>query len=462
MLENWEKKGYWWLPERENEKIFGILTFSQENGAVIELFNSFNDQILNIKCEFLLGKSLDGENITLYKCQEKSFSSGSIFPVITLIAEVVFCGVHYKNADAIKFYQVGCSYTNLYAWLNVSGFKTKLGESLFNISYSIPDQIEYKINDEISILFKLTCQQNISKEEGGEIKTNEQANIVFKSKNELPLDKFFIYLNKFRDFLSLATANPVYPLAVNGFSEQNIIKFGNDTYRIPINIFYQLSDYPQQLGIGNVLNFNFFFNQIKNDFCKYFSNWLNKAETLEPLFTLYFGNIFNKSIYLEQRFLNFIYALEYYHRKVIGGNYLERSKFLGGLYLFFIKSIPKKIETPFSVSLKARFKYLNEYSLRKRLLDIFNKNEKLISLLTKDKNEFIAAIVDTRNYLTHYDDENKGKAKKGWALFRLTEKVKLIIEICLLIEVGLNEDLINKKIEFFVKQNQHLFNEEKT
>jgi hypothetical protein len=63
---------------------------------------------------------------------------------------------------------------------------------------------------------------------------------------------------------------------------------------------------------------------------------------------------------------------------------------------------------------------------QKPILDKSDKNEKLISLLTKDKNEFIVDIVDTRNYLTHYDDENKGKAKKGLALFRLTEKVKLL------------------------------------
>jgi hypothetical protein len=460
MLASWEKKGYWWLPEREDDKVFGILSFSQENGAIVELFNSLNDQTLNIKCEFLLGKSLDGENITLYNCQEKSFSSGSIFPVITLFAEIIFCGVHYKIVDDIRFYLIGCSFTNLYEWLNISGFKVTPDKSLFNISYSIPNQTEYNINDEISIQFKLTCQQNISKEEGGEFKIAEQANIVLQSKQELPLEKYLIYLNNFRNFLSLATANPVYPIELNGFSEQNIINFGSDKFRIPINIFYQLSDYPQQLAKGSLLNCNFLYNQIKTDFCKYFLNWLNKAETLEPLFTLYFGNIFNKSIYLEQRFLSFIYALEFYHRKIIGGDYLERSIYLGELYPILIKSMPAKIESHFAESLKAKFKYLNEYSLRKRLHDIFSKNEKLISLLTNKKNDFIAAIVDTRNYLTHYDDENKGNARRGIALFRLTEKLKLIIEICILVEVGLNEDLINRKIEFFIKHNQHLFYEE--
>ncbi len=43
MIEKFEYKGYWWLPNRPETKIPGTLTFNPDEGAILDLEGSFKD-----------------------------------------------------------------------------------------------------------------------------------------------------------------------------------------------------------------------------------------------------------------------------------------------------------------------------------------------------------------------------------------------------------------------------------
>ncbi len=45
-------------------------------------------------------------------------------------------------------------------------------------------------------------------------------------------------------------------------------------------------------------------------------------------------------------------------------------------------------------------------------------------------------MVNTRNYQTHHDKELQEYAANGEDLYRLTQKLKICLEICLLTELG--------------------------
>ena len=47
-------------------------------------------------------------------------------------------------------------------------------------------------------------------------------------------------------------------------------------------------------------------------------------------------------------------------------------------------------------------------------------------------------MVDTRNYQTHHDEDLKERAADGEDLYRLTQKLKMLLEVCLLTEIGFN------------------------
>jgi hypothetical protein len=115
-----------------------------------------------------------------------------------------------------------------------------------------------------------------------------------------------------------------------------------------------------------------------------------------------------------------------------------------------VEAIPGEIENNFKDSLKGKMKYLHEYSLRKRLKKITDDLDDVIGILIKNKAIFIDEVENTRNFLTHYDKSLEGKHKAGNELYMLTEKMKFLLEMCFLVEMGMSMD----KIKALAKRNQ--------
>ena len=85
MIEELKIEGVWWLPERQDLKLPGTLTFSPHEGFSLEVQGSFEDiaeikKIRDTKIgkirdivessrqDIILGLSHQGKDITLYKC----------------------------------------------------------------------------------------------------------------------------------------------------------------------------------------------------------------------------------------------------------------------------------------------------------------------------------------------------------------------------------------------------------
>ncbi len=90
-------------------------------------------------------------------------------------------------------------------------------------------------------------------------------------------------------------------------------------------------------------------------------------------------------------------------------------------------------------------KYLHEFSLRKRLLDILRRHREIISIDTKQINLFAKDVVDTRNHMIHQDGSLEGQVKTGVDLYYMTEKLKHLLVICLLSEIGLPASYIKSR-----------------
>jgi hypothetical protein len=68
---------------------------------------------------------------------------------------------------------------------------------------------------------------------------------------------------------------------------------------------------------------------------------------------------------------------------------------------------------------------------------------------SEDGVPFVQRVVRTRNYMVHGSDR-KGVAKSGIDLVRLAETLLFIIEVCLLAELGIDEQ---RQIEWFSRGN---------
>ena len=74
---------------------------------------------------------------------------------------------------------------------------------------------------------------------------------------------------------------------------------------------------------------------------------------------------------------------------------------------------------------------------------------------------FTGAIVDTRNYLTHYDDDLKDSSLKGADLYWANQRLRIFITILLLKEIDIEENVIldsmreNNKISQIFNKRQN-------
>lgn len=457
MNEKFEYNGLWWLPETLQNQVSGRLRFSPGKGAVLEVLGALDESRSwdrDFNPSLILGISDTGKRITLYDCQwtQASFSSLGI-PKQTFSASIVFVGAHFEAPDNVKFKKVSVHYANLDEWVAKPGFNidhSEPGTRKLTVTYVQPEPAKIDINGCKMTVGSFGPSTRHSRFK--EVSISQKAWVSISSEEEKPLDWFLDVLYHVRNFLSLGMSEPTYPLAVQGVTEasKQDSDGGSDLY-LPVGVFYQVPFLPAEIKTIHPHDMLFTLLAIQDGFQLYFSNWIGKADLLKPVYDLYFSTLYNPEIYVESEFLSLAQAIETYHRRKFGGKYQSDEEYREGLYLALVGAIPEDTDKDFKLSLiQGRLKFANEFSLRKRLKEI---TERLSSRLgigfiasNESRQRFVNNVYHTRNFLTHYTHELQERSAEGKELVELTMKLKALLTICLLEELGLTFTVIGEII----------------
>jgi hypothetical protein len=458
LIEKLEYEGEWWFPQQPSEKIRGTLTFTPEEGPLLNLliFEADVGEIEKKPTELILGFSANGKKITLHKClnvkTSSCWSNAGVNAVrFSLIPSFVFIGVHFQTPSEILFNKMSTQFLYLDEWVAVSGFKISHPSEKFEVKYKLPKDFEFNINKELSLRIKFSISYPERCHPQVKVNIKQSVSVVFSPSTPRTLDYFLNLLLLARNFLTLAMSEPTYPTAIEAESESEKIKLNEKEFCTPIQVVFQqyLSAYEPSKTIHD---FRMLFTL--KDIAKQkrvLKNWFKKAELLEPVCSLYFGTLYQKGMYLNNELLNLAQALEAYHRRTMINLELP------------IKGHQKRISQMLQAApaehrewLKNKLKYSNEPTLRKRLKDIWKECPDAISSQIGNQNEFIGLTVDTRNYLTHFDDELKTNAATGNELYRLVMKLRILIQTCLLKELQFEDKDIERIMLKPLRQLEHL------
>lgn len=456
-MKSFEYNGYWWLPSDPQRSIAGNLKFDPVNGGSLDLLGSFKDiPDLNkvLEPNIILGFA-NGKKITLYQCYEKNsnmsmLAGGPVVLTTSFWANAIFVGHHFDKPEDIVFKSLSIHYSHLQEWVQITGFKFALHAdkdnhlNQYDVSYRFPDKIEISVgNTKISFDYNFHDGGDKLKEFNLEqtifLKIEPPASLHFDNY----LRDIFYHL---QNFLSLGVGRAVYPLIIKGKNENCKIQLEKEKVIYnDIEVFYQVNDFPPTFKKLHPFDMAFYFGDIKENFGRYLDNWFQKSAILQPVYDLYFAILYSSKMYLQHKFLSLTQALETYHRRIHGGEYVSNKDY-GALYEALINAIPSGLDPDFKTSLKMRLKYHNEFSLRRRLREILIKCDEVTAPLVPNKESFIEDVVNTRNFLTHYDKSLEGKEKNSQELYDMTEKISLILEVCLFEEMGMTQELINKVV----------------
>lgn len=452
MIEKFEHLGEWWLPNNPEVKIKGTLIFDPSGSSRLNLYGIFRYTHNSPKPEFydtIVGKTASGKKITLLEATQFTTNWGGGFQQCTIKASKILLGAHFETKDSVKFKQLSVSFTNLHDWVNTNSIKithpNKDSKDIL-INYNEPTLCKAKVNDQITINLcsSSTFSQNVDK-----VSLTEEIFFSLKSVNEIKLEEMLLYVFNLENLLSLAIRKVVYPKFIIGISDSCVIEFENNIIHEHVEVFYNLFNEPNELKYTPPSRMLFSYNDIEKQFEKIVSTWFAKSEQLQSVYNVFFNSRFGVKMYLNLRFLSLIYVLECYHRNSYGGLFMDKESFTEEIYVPLIASLSSKIKGSFRDSIKSKLKYLNEYSLNKRLKEILKKHDYVLSYFIKKKIEFIADVVDTRNYYTHFSSELFKKKKSGNELYWLAKLLELIIEVCLLDELGFSQSEILEQLTKF-------------
>ncbi|HSV41912.1 MAG TPA: HEPN domain-containing protein, partial [Methanomassiliicoccales archaeon] len=150
---------------------------------------------------------------------------------------------------------------------------------------------------------------------------------------------------------------------------------------------------------------------------------------------LYFAASQSMELFPETRFSMYMQAIEAYHRfryRNFEVDPEEHSKRLA----IIISSIPEE----YREWMRDGLEYSNEPSHGQRLREVYREFSEIMDGFVDDGKLFIFKLVKTRNHLTHLEGTFDDKVFSGNGLVLATTRLRLMLELCLLKEIGIGQE----------------------
>ncbi|MGA2915832.1 MAG: HEPN domain-containing protein [Sedimentisphaerales bacterium] len=453
LFDNFEYKGMWWLPENPERKVAGILSV-QNRDIKLDLFDSLKRSNLRdylssgnevFSPKIIQGITDNGKPCTLlntFLANRNDNSSGVCNE--SYVVNFLLVGKLYNLTDEIKFSSVSINYTYLEEWLGYQPFKINYNEKPLTAKFEPPVFFEFDID---SIDSKITLSGDLitSIEHFTSFEWNYRAFIKVTPKDYMDYNWYLEIISSIGNLLTLLTGEPIYPKQIKACGSDIEIGAGQKTKEI-IEFFYGLwgDKLPKTIHCNEMIAP---LPILKERLNIIFQKWFEKSLLLKPTCDLFFST-FRTKTYQDAVFLNLVQAIESYHRRKCSGIYVDKEEYAKYEKLM-TEAIPHEMPKDLKESFRRRLRYGNEYALRKRIREIFSNVQKsMLELIANNTEKFIEKIVDTRNYLTHYDKELESRSiTKGIDFYYANEKLWLLLIVLLLKELDIEDSIVADRIK---------------
>jgi len=429
-------------------------------------FNDFSRQIKNNPefedkkfIKILHGLTIEGKRITLYNCLESDctfslFNGNPVWKTVFWVQTVVIGDLYTKELDQINIKSVTIEQSFIGKWMNsfIIGRCPDFGKGELYLGTSFKEQ-RYCINNDLEIVNTTIAKINESSISGNinniSIERKSFFNIAFSDPRTWK--EYYEIVIMLRNLFFLLTHQSISILSITFTSFDSFMRHkGNLIYpEMEVHFAFAVSqDFSSKLQNDFLIKYHEILN-----FDQIIKEWFSNYNELKPIYELLFNSMANKNMYLYHSFLSMIQALESLHRIKFPDN----------------KSIPEDQFTDLKNKINgleltedqmhlitSKLDYANELNLRKRLNHILSTelNEMKLFKSKKSINNFVSKVVNTRNYLTHYDKSLKSKTASEPTLREITDKLQLIIYFWLLTLLGFNQQFLKKIFERHWKYNK--------
>lgn len=460
LLDPFELRGIWWDESQPDTEVPGILSYVPGKSIRLELIGSLDthrQRLSNLdhSPNAIHGFSESGKLITLLQAHRTNQTER--FGGISTDAYNCYrllIGAHFSCEDQVLFSRMYLDLYGLKEWFNQHAFDVEIRHKAnpyslldYKLTYVSKKSKKYYLRKEKTWV---SIERNFSERNDriSELELESQVYLKIDPRGGKSLNWFKGMATTLERLFSTLIGDPIYPIALTAVIENLDADSGKTTHNI-VNILYIRSTtvtFRELSWRDALVPFRAIDSQLKN----ILNMWIQRAGTLVETHNLFFGAIYNSHLYLESVFLAQMQAIESYHRSKQSDHYVSTDLY-DAIARDIISAIPAHTPSDLRESLKNRIRFGNQFSLRKRLALIFKDlGPSLATIIAADTNVFITRIIDTRNYLTHLDEQTRGAAIPRDDLHSANFRLRILIVILLLRDAAVADSTIIECI-----QNNH-------
>lgn len=301
------------------------------------------------------------------------------------------------------------------------------------VRHRIPEPVTARVGNDYEVTLFFGGNRKWTARPLTEVTLTQPAELAVRFPEKQPLQGLLDIAYDIQHFLSFGMRSSVHSVAVWGATGPVGEAVRAEVHYRPLGRAASAQERPRRHRML------FSVSDLPEGFGSAMERWLERSEILGPVYRLYLGTVYNPQAFLEQRFLNLVQALEVYHRRAMATPDLpvdehERRK------EEILEAVPERHRE----WLAGRLEYSNEPGLSKRLREIIRRYPESAYPVAGENNRsrerFVYKVVATRNYRTHFGQSLEDQAAREIGeLHEVTQKLRKLLEICLLGEIGFGD-----------------------
>jgi ApeA N-terminal domain 1 len=441
--------GRWWLAGRSSKRgVPGTLTLSNDSFQ-LDLEGRLPmsprtrakvvDPDASVVFDRVLGETTDRKEVTLDRCQYAGGGFSSVRGRGTAYSESYWPAVVCAGGWFVKpvaFDAVHVALTSLNGWTTETGFEPPHqvlppdeGETVTQL-YKRPQTRVACLGDGTVIKLTFPLDEQVRGLYTFQKTFTQATQFVFEFATPRGLSDVQRLVFDLRNFLTLGVGEAVKVTELIGYRKP--VPADDLPRGRTVEILYRHVENPQARDISHHHNMVFSLADLTDAFEERLVRWFDHASALGRVLDLYFSTLHVEFVYLETRFMNYVQAIEGYHRRR-----LDRRMYDDEAFREMYDSILDGLTGKRRRLAKKALKYANDINLEDRIKDVLQLlGDPALHVLVAGKSpadEFATRVARIRNAYAHNLESEEPQSRE---LRVYVQQLKTLVEALLLHEVG--------------------------